>query len=99
MKMEPGQLAQLESMCNALYNATSEAERAQAHTTLLPLVQNPQCMPQLQFVLAHTSSPHALIFSATGLMKLITSHWTSVSDQQKEEMRNFLLDYLAKKRS
>lgn len=49
-----------------------EAERAQAHQTLLPLVQNPQpgsedsirlplgassrCMPQLQFVLAHTSS-------------------------------------------
>lgn len=28
--------------------------------------------------------------------QLITSHWTSVSDQQKEEMRNFLLDYLAK---
>lgn len=53
-------------------------------------------MPQLQFVLARTSSPHALIFSATGLMKLITSNWTSVSDQQKEEMRNFLLDYLAK---
>ncbi|CAE6934671.1 XPO7, partial [Symbiodinium sp. KB8] len=83
-------------MCNALYNARSEAERAQAHQTLLPLVQNPQCMPQLQFVLAHTSSPHALIFAATGLMKLITSHWTSVSDHQKEEMRSFLLDYLAK---
>lgn len=94
--MEPAQLAQLESMCNALYNARSEAERAQAHQTLLPLVQNPQCMPQLQFVLAHTSSPHALIFAATGLMKLITSHWTSVSDHQKEEMRSFLLDYLAK---
>lgn len=29
-------------------------------------------------------------------MKLITSHWTSVSDHQKEEMRSFLLDYLAK---
>jgi len=94
--MEPAQLAQLESMCNAFYNARSEAERAQAHQTLLPLVQNPQCMPQLQFVLAHTSSPHALIFAATGLMKLITSHWTSVSDHQKEEMRSFLLDYLAK---
>eukprot|EP00913_Durusdinium_trenchii_P031544 g29536.t1 len=86
--MEPAQLAQLETLCNALYNARSEAERAQAHQTLLPLVQNPQCMPQLQFVLAHTSSPHALIFAATGLMKLITSHWTSVSDQQKEEMRS-----------
>mmetsp|Transcript_24122 Transcript_24122/g.77650 ORF Transcript_24122/g.77650 Transcript_24122/m.77650 type:complete len:1092 (-) Transcript_24122:124-3399(-) len=94
--MDPAQLAQLETFCHALYNAKSEVERAQAHQTLLPLVQNPQCMPQLQFVLAHTSNPHALIFSATGLMKLITTHWTSVSDQQKEEMRNFLFDYLAK---
>jgi len=94
--MDPAQLQQLEGYCNALYNATSQADMKQAHETLLPLVQNPQCMPQLQFVLAHTSSPHALIFSATGLTKLITSHWTSVSDQQKEEMRNFLFDYLAK---
>eukprot|EP00932_Pfiesteria_piscicida_P013302 SRR837773.24831.p1 GENE.SRR837773.24831~~SRR837773.24831.p1 ORF type:complete len:397 (+),score=122.12 SRR837773.24831:72-1193(+) len=94
--MDAAALAQLETLCNALYNAKSEAERAQAHQTLLPLVQNPSCMPQLQFVLAHTSNPYALIFSATGLMKLITSHWTSVADQQKEEMRNFLFDYLAK---
>mmetsp|Transcript_47243 Transcript_47243/g.101123 ORF Transcript_47243/g.101123 Transcript_47243/m.101123 type:complete len:1094 (+) Transcript_47243:406-3687(+) len=94
--MDPSQLSQLEALCHAFYNASSEAERAQAHQTLLPLVQNPQCMPQLQYVLAHTSNPHALIFSATGLMKLITTNWTSVSDQQKEEMRNFLFDYLAK---
>merc|ERR1719330_610458 len=94
--MDPSHLAQLEGFCNALYNAKSEAERVQAHQTLLPLVQNPHSMPQLQFVLAHTSSPHALIFSATGLLNLITSHWTSVSDQQKAEMRNFLFDYLAK---
>eukprot|EP00928_Gymnodinium_smaydae_P007847 TRINITY_DN12809_c0_g1_i1.p1 TRINITY_DN12809_c0_g1~~TRINITY_DN12809_c0_g1_i1.p1 ORF type:complete len:1123 (-),score=189.53 TRINITY_DN12809_c0_g1_i1:90-3359(-) len=94
--MDPAQLAQLESFCQSLYNATSEPERARAHQTLLPLVQNPQCMSQLQFVLANTSSPHALIFSATGLMKVITSHWTSVSDQQKDEMKTFLFDYLAK---
>merc|ERR1719356_1771872 len=94
--MDPAQLAQLEGFCHAFFCSTSEAERQQAHQTLLPLVQNPQCMPQLQFVLAHTSNPYALIFSATGLTKLITSHWTAVSDQQKEEMRNFLFDYLAK---
>jgi exportin-7 len=94
--MDPAQFAQLEGACNSLYNATSETERSQAHQTLLPLVQNPQYMPQLQFVLARTSSPHALIFAATGLTKLITSHWTAVANPQKEEMRNFLFDYLAK---
>jgi len=94
--MDAAQLSQLEGFCHAFFCSTSEAERAQAHQTLLPLVQNPQCMPQLQFVLAHTTNPHALIFSATGLNKLITSHWLSVSDVQKEEMRSFLFDYLAK---
>merc|ERR1719281_2426575 len=53
-------------------------------------------MPQLQFVLAHTSNPHALVFAATGLTRLVTAHWSAVGDAQKEEMRNFLLDYLAK---
>ncbi len=45
----------------------------------------------------HTYAPfptgnlrHALIFATTGLNKLITSHWTSVSDQQKEEMRTLM---------
>eukprot|EP00927_Polykrikos_kofoidii_P004360 TRINITY_DN11721_c0_g1_i1.p1 TRINITY_DN11721_c0_g1~~TRINITY_DN11721_c0_g1_i1.p1 ORF type:complete len:1091 (-),score=216.08 TRINITY_DN11721_c0_g1_i1:82-3354(-) len=94
--MDPQMLTQLEGYCNSLYNATSEAERAQAHQMLLPLVQNPTYIPQLQHVLANTSSPHALIFSTTALTKLITSHWTSVADSQKEEMRNFLFDYLAK---
>jgi exportin-7 len=94
--MDPAQFAQLEGACNALYNAKSESERSQAHQTLLPLVQNPQYMPQLQFVLARTSSPHALIFAATGLTKLITSHWTAVANPQKDEMRSFLLDYLHK---
>jgi exportin-7 len=94
--MDAAQLAQLEGYCNSMFNATSQAERAQAHQALLPLTQNPQCVPQLQFVLAHTSSPHALIFSATALTKLVTSHWTTVSDRQKEEMRTFLFDYLAK---
>lgn len=94
--MDAAQLSQLEGFCNALYNVGSEEERKQSHAALLPLAQNPKCMPQLQFVLAHTSNPYALIFSATGLTKLITAHWTSVSDQQKLDMRNFLLDYLAK---
>lgn len=94
--MDQTQLKQLEQLCHSLYNATSEPERANAHQHLLPLVQQAQSIPQLQFVLAHTTSPHALIFSTTGLLKLITSHWTSVSDNQKEEMRSFLFDYLAK---
>jgi len=94
--MDPSQLQQLEFFCNALYNATTEADRANAHAQLLPLVTQASAIPQLQHVLTRTSSPHALIFSTTALMKLITSHWTSVSDAQKEEMRNFLFDYLWK---
>eukprot|EP00927_Polykrikos_kofoidii_P043595 TRINITY_DN37677_c0_g1_i1.p1 TRINITY_DN37677_c0_g1~~TRINITY_DN37677_c0_g1_i1.p1 ORF type:complete len:1104 (+),score=161.54 TRINITY_DN37677_c0_g1_i1:42-3314(+) len=94
--MDPGQLVQLEGLCNSLYNARSEAERAQAHQTLLPLVQNPQCIPQLQYVLAHTANQHALIFSSVALSKLITSNWATVSDVQKSEMTDFLVDYLAK---
>ena len=140
------------SRCFPSCSRCRQAERAQAHQTLLPLVQNPQlqpqatlacaadacgwlkysrCMPQLQFVLAHTSSgglskikqrKAARFTSCRRIYKLtvrsacfdlrgnrldegvadtelaaphqrtiprqlITSHWTSVSDHQKEEMR------------
>lgn len=96
--MDSQSLSQLEHLCHLLYNATNEADRRHAHQQLLPLVTggNPhQSIPQLQHVLANSKSPHALIFATTGLLKLLTSNWASVSEAQKEGLRNFLFEFLS----
>ncbi|XP_055388846.1 exportin-7-like [Condylostylus longicornis] len=70
-----------------------EAQQA-AHDVLLPLVSDPNCLPQLQVILAQSHNPHALIFASSGLNKLISSGWNRISDTQKDDTRKFVLNYL-----
>eukprot|EP00916_Digyalum_oweni_P027511 GHVL01045004.1.p1 GENE.GHVL01045004.1~~GHVL01045004.1.p1 ORF type:complete len:1087 (+),score=125.34 GHVL01045004.1:37-3297(+) len=91
------ELSRMEQLCTAMYNASNEEERVSAHNVLLPLVTNPQNIPQLQAILANSTNPCALLFAGTGLHKLITTNWSSIRDPQKDEMRNFLLNYLFNK--
>eukprot|EP00397_Hematodinium_sp_SG-2012_P002865 GEMP01002873.1.p1 GENE.GEMP01002873.1~~GEMP01002873.1.p1 ORF type:complete len:1098 (+),score=232.07 GEMP01002873.1:197-3490(+) len=95
--MDQNELRQIEELCNALYNASNEQQRQHAHNTLFPLVQNVRHLPQLNHVLAHTQSPHALIFAATGLTKLLNSNWMSVGEKTKEDMKNFMYQYLGQR--
>lgn len=88
------EVQQLELLCQAFYGGGGKEEQNEAHKVLLPLVNNPENMPRLQAVLAHSSNLQALIFASSGLMNLFTRYWGQISDKQKEETRNFLLNYL-----
>lgn len=88
------EVQQLELLCQAFYGGGGKEEQNEAHKVLLPLVNNPENMPRLQAVLAHSSNLQALLFASSGLMNLFTRYWGQISDKQKEETRNFLLNYL-----
>lgn len=92
---DPQELQQIETLCHSLFQARNEQERQQAHAMLLPLLDDPTKIDQLQGVLLHSKSEHALVFSTTALMKLITNHWSSVSGLQKEQLTNFMFQYLS----
>ncbi|CEM08647.1 unnamed protein product [Vitrella brassicaformis CCMP3155] len=87
----------METLCNSLYNATSEQERSQAHTILIPLTQDASQLPRLQNLIGTSNQPHALVFAATAALKIITQFWAQIGDTQKEELRSFLLNFLAQK--
>jgi len=95
--MGEGELQKLEELCNAFYNSSNNKEREEAHNVLLPLVNNIRHIPQLHYVVAHSHVPVAIVFAATGLHKLISQNWMSVSESQKEELKNFLFTYFAQK--
>ena len=61
---------------------------------LLPLLADASKIPQLQFVLVNSNVPHAIVFAAQALIKLITGNWAAVSTVQKEEMKQFVFNFL-----
>ncbi|KAK6588180.1 nuclear pore RBP16 17 (RAN binding 16 17) [Cryptosporidium xiaoi] len=95
MSLDPNQLSQLEGLCESFYGGDINQQK-QAHEVLLPLTCNLGCLTQLQALMAQSSNPHALMFAANGLSKLFTSCWAQIPDNQKEETKTFLLNYLYK---
>ncbi|KAH8739237.1 nuclear pore protein RBP16/17, partial [Cryptosporidium ryanae] len=95
MSLDPNQLSQLEGLCESFYGGDVNQQK-QAHEVLLPLTCNLGCLTQLQALMAQSSNPHALMFAANGLSKLFTSCWAQIPDNQKEETKTFLLNYLYK---
>ena len=93
--MDSAQLSRFETLCSELYNATSQAQRAQAHSILNPLLSRLDSVPQFEFVLGNSRNPHALLFAANGLMQLVTSNWNVTTEAQREGLKVSLSKFLA----
>jgi exportin-7 len=95
--MDQAQLVKFESYCADLYSSSSPQARKTAHDILMPLLSQPETITQLEFALANTANPHAILFAANGLIQLITNFWPSLTEQFKEDLRKFLLSYLSQR--
>ncbi|CDR95070.1 EXPORTIN 7-RELATED / RAN BINDING domain containing PROTEIN [Babesia bigemina] len=91
--MDPKDLEQLELLCQALYGG-QPLQQNEAHEVLMPLLRDVQKIPLLRDILAQSANLQALLFAASGLVTVITNHWSHVSDAHKTELREFLLNYL-----
>mmetsp|Transcript_1464 Transcript_1464/g.3889 ORF Transcript_1464/g.3889 Transcript_1464/m.3889 type:complete len:1109 (-) Transcript_1464:452-3778(-) len=90
-------LEQIENLCKAVYNPSSEAERQAAQQQLVALTSSAEAIPQCQYLLDQSSEPYALYVAASSLTKLITTHWNSFTVAQRVDIRNYVLNYLAQK--
>ncbi|CAJ1967770.1 unnamed protein product [Sphenostylis stenocarpa] len=88
-------LAQLEAMCERLYNSQDSVERAHAESTLKCFSLNSDYISQCQFVLDNASSPYALMLASSSLLKQVTEQ--SLPLQLRIDIRNYLINYLASK--
>eukprot|EP00611_Tribonema_gayanum_P000066 TRINITY_DN1003_c0_g1_i5.p1 TRINITY_DN1003_c0_g1~~TRINITY_DN1003_c0_g1_i5.p1 ORF type:complete len:1118 (+),score=547.47 TRINITY_DN1003_c0_g1_i5:341-3694(+) len=95
MAMDAQQLAQVESLCDALYNAANEAQRASAQQQLMSLQSSVDYIPQCQYILDNSQNPYARLLASNSLTQLITQHWNSFSVPQRVDIRNYILSYLA----
>lgn len=93
--MESHQLAQVESLCAALYTGTSGQLRTEAQNQLLTLQSSAEFIPQCQFILDNSHQPYAQLLASTSLEALLTQFWNNFTVEQKVEIRNYVLNYLA----
>ncbi|SCQ16090.1 Ran-binding protein, putative [Plasmodium ovale] len=94
--MSESELQQLQVLCDAMYCGNKE-EQNQAHTILLPLVNNVGNVSKLKNILGSTSHVHTLIFTTSGLLQLITNEWNKIEQNEKDELKEFVISYLYNK--
>ncbi|KAL3829837.1 hypothetical protein ACJIZ3_018639 [Penstemon smallii] len=86
-------LAQLEVLCERLYNSQDSAERSHAENTLKCFSTNIDYISQCQYILDNALTPYALMLASSSLLKQVTDH--SLSLQLRLDIRNYLMNYLA----
>ncbi|KAM3330149.1 hypothetical protein ACQJBY_026878 [Aegilops geniculata] len=86
-------LAQLEVLCEKLYNSRDSAERAHAESTLKCFSENSDYISQCQYILDNASTPYALMLASTSLVKQVSDR--SHSLQLRLDIRNYVMNYLA----
>ncbi|EXB65283.1 hypothetical protein L484_025362 [Morus notabilis] len=82
-------LAQLEALCERLYNSQNSIERAHAERTLKCFLTNADYISQCQYILDNASSPYALMMASSSLLKQVTDQ--SLPLQLRLDIRNILV--------
>nr|CAB3471017.1 unnamed protein product [Digitaria exilis] len=78
-------LAQLEVLCEKLYNSRDSAERAHAESTLKCFSENSEYISQCQYILDNASTPYALMLASSSLLKQVSDR--SLSLQLRLDIR------------
>uniref|UniRef100_A0A0E0NYA0 Importin N-terminal domain-containing protein n=1 Tax=Oryza rufipogon TaxID=4529 RepID=A0A0E0NYA0_ORYRU len=86
-------LAQLELLCEKLYNSRDSAERAHAESILKCFSENSDYISQCQYILDNASTPYALMLASSSLLNQVNDR--SLSLQLRLDIRNYVINYLA----
>ncbi|PNY09092.1 exportin 7 [Trifolium pratense] len=87
------ELAQLEALCERLYNSQDSVERAHAENTLKCFSMNTEYISQCQYILDHALTPYALMLASSSLLKQVTEH--SLALKLRLDIWTYLINYLA----
>ncbi|XP_044735322.1 exportin-7 isoform X2 [Chrysoperla carnea] len=89
------EVRQLELLCKQLYESQDPAARAEAEKALVVFQDSPDTLPKCQLLLDRGDSCYAQLLAATTLTKLVSKSAQGLSLQQRVDIRNYVLNYLA----
>ncbi|KAF7412415.1 hypothetical protein HZH66_001311 [Vespula vulgaris] len=89
------EVRQLELLCKQLYESQDSAHRAEAEKALVAFQNAPDTLTKCQLLLDRGDSAYAQLLAATTLTKLVSRSAQGLSLQQRLDIRNYVLNYLA----
>lgn len=89
------EIRQLELLCKQLYESQDTAVRADAEKALVVFQDGPDALTKCQVLLDRGDSCYAQLLAATTLTKLVSRSAQGLSLQQRVDIRNYVLNYLA----
>ncbi|XP_044593824.1 exportin-7 isoform X3 [Cotesia glomerata] len=89
------EVQQLELLCKQLYESQDAAHRAEAEKALVGFQNAPDTLTKCQLLLERGDSAYAQLLAATTLTKLVSRSAQGLSLQQRLDIRNYVLNYLA----
>ncbi|CAH0403871.1 unnamed protein product [Chilo suppressalis] len=92
---EEQEVIQIEVLCKQLYESQDPAVRDQAEKAVVAFQESPDTLSKCQALLERADSSYSQLLAATTLAKLINRSTTSLSIQQRLDIRNYVLNYLA----
>uniref|UniRef100_A0AAY4ECR0 Importin N-terminal domain-containing protein n=1 Tax=Denticeps clupeoides TaxID=299321 RepID=A0AAY4ECR0_9TELE len=85
----------LEILCKQLYETTDTTTRLQAEKALVEFTNSPDCLSKCQLLLERGSSSYSQLLAATCLSKLVSRTSNPLPLEQRVDIRNYVLNYLA----
>ncbi|XP_065926342.1 exportin-7 isoform X6 [Magallana gigas] len=92
---EEQELLQLELLCKQLYETADANLRTEAEKALVSFANSPDCLSKCQLLLERGNSPYAQLLAATTLTKLVSRPNVTLPLEQRIDIRNYVLGYLA----
>ncbi|KAH9499291.1 Exportin 7 [Bulinus truncatus] len=89
------ELLQLENLCKQLYETADGNIRAEAEKALVSFANSPDCLNKCQLLLERGNSPYAQLLAATTLTKMVYRPNITLPLEQRIDIRNYVLNYLA----
>ena len=87
----------IENLCDKVFGNGTPQEKQIAQAELNKLQTSTDNIPICQQVLANSQNPYALVAASQALTSLITTHWNNFTAEQRIQIRNYILDYLAQR--
>ncbi|CAF4888593.1 unnamed protein product, partial [Pieris macdunnoughi] len=92
---EEQEVIQIELLCKQLYESQDPIVREQAEKAVVAFQESPDTLSKCQALLERADSSYSQLLAATTLGKLINRSTSSLSIQQRLDIRNYILNYLA----
>ncbi|XP_046385117.1 exportin-7 isoform X3 [Ischnura elegans] len=92
---EEQEVQQLELLCKQLYESQDPNQRIEAEKALVGFQNAPDTLSKCQLLLERGDSCYAQLLAATTLTKLVSRSAQGLGLQQRVDIRNYVLNYLA----